>query len=296
MNLRYLSIAVCLGIVSLASNTFAVQDFAPRSTLDTNGQYRQIPRTTSDNSALTSPETRIPRMTTRATRGTTSEFTHTPRATTSEFTHTPRVASNPSRFRQQPVQQQQSLERVTHPEIRDELFRRVELDQQSRQRIIDSARNAIDRRPDPELVRDRIDSDRANRQWLAELLRNNNNRWPGKTMVGQAGAHAAWLIVQHSDDDPTFQMRCLSMMRAAAEGEVAMIDIAFLTDEVLIARNEKQRYGTQVQMRNGTFRVAPVDDVDNLNARRAALGLETIEVYLDSIRANYQARTTSTIR
>ena len=198
--------------------------------------------------------------------------------------------------RLQPIGQQEPTTQLSHPDLRDELFRRVEIDQVARQRIITSARTSANGKPDPTLAQDRINSDRANRQWLAEILRKNNNRWIGKTMVGSAGSHAAWLIVQHSDDDPTFQMRCLNMMRAAPEGEVALIDIAFLTDEVLVARNEKQRYGTQVQMRNGTFRVAPVEEPQNLNTRRAALGLGSIEDYLDSIRNNYQARSASNLR
>jgi len=260
MNLRYLSIVVCLTVVSLASTTFAVQ------------QYRSVPRVADSTGGFRVQPLSQPQS----------------------------LQRQQSQQRQQPQQRQQSQhqlsERVTHPGVRDELYRRIELDQMARKRIIESARNAIDGKPDPTLVQDRVRSDRSNRQWLADLLRDNNNRWPGKTMVGEAGAHAAWMIVQHSDEDPAFQARCLSFMRSSPEGEVAVVDIAFLTDEVLVARNEKQRYGTQIQMRNGRFRVAPVEDEQNLDARRATLGLESIEVYLDSIRTNYQARTVSNVR
>ena len=300
MNLRYFSIAVCLSIVSQATIAFAVQD----RTFSDQG-FRPVVRTAdargaadSNSGAMNFP---------RGDRQLPSFGSNSPREREFELPSLESPSSQSERefqplgstrsLGQRPLQplQQETMDQVSHPEIRDELFRRVELDQVARQRIITSAQTSADGKPDPSLLQERINTDRTNRQWLAELLRQNNDRWIGKSMVGAAGSHAAWVIVQHSDDDPTFQMRCLNMMRQAPKDEVAMVDIAFLTDEVLIARNEKQKFGTQVQMRNGTFRVAPVEDPQNLNTRRAALGLESIEDYLNSIRTNYQARANSNL-
>ena len=291
MNFRYFSVAVCLCVVSLAPTAFAVQSqqFQPTVRADT--------RVTTG-SGMPNFRARIdsPRPSSRLSHD--SGLTNGSRvASDTSSSGSPfQVGERVSERRLQPIGQQQSTEQFTHPAIREELFRRVEMDQVARQRIITSARTSTNGKPDPDLIQDRINSDRANRQWLADLLQQNENRWIGKTMVGAAGSHAAWLIVQHSDDDPTFQVRCLNMMRAAAEGEVALVDIAFLTDEVLVARDEKQMYGTQVQMQGGLFRVAPVKEPQNLNARRAALGLESIEDYLDSIRNNYQTRSASNLR
>ena len=293
MNLRYFSIAVCLSIVSQATIAFAVQD----RTFSDQG-FRPVVRTAdargaadSNSGAMNFPrgDRQLPPFGSNSPRE--REFELPPLREFQPLGSTRSPGQRPL----QPLQQQETMRQVSHPEIRDELFRRVELDQVARQRIITSAQTSADGKPDPSLLQERINTDRTNRQWLAELLRQNNDRWIGKSMVGAAGSHAAWVIVQHSDDDPTFQMRCLNMMRQAPKDEVAMVDIAFLTDEVLIARNEKQKFGTQVQMRNGTFRVAPVEDPQNLNTRRAALGLESIEDYLNSIRTNYQARANSNL-
>src|SRR5688500_3348445 len=44
--------------------------------------------------------------------------------------------------------------------------------------------------------------------------------WPGRSLVGGDGAHAAWLIAQHAIGDPVLQRRALQLLRvAAAQGE-----------------------------------------------------------------------------
>lgn len=36
--------------------------------------------------------------------------------------------------------------------------------------------------------------------------------WPGKSLVGEDGAEAAWLIAQHAIGDPPFMRRCLLLL------------------------------------------------------------------------------------
>lgn len=187
-------------------------------------------------------------------------------------------------FAQQTGQQEQ----VRNPELRDVLLQRMDLDQQARAQIVESIRRSETGTPTADVVEQRNVVDKANREWLAEYLVDRD--WPGRSEVGKDGAHAAWIIVQHANDDMAFQRRCLSMMRNAPQGEVASIDIAYLTDRVLVRSGKNQIYGTQVQMNGGEFRIASVHEPEKLNARREAIGLESIETYLDTIRANYQAR------
>jgi hypothetical protein len=61
--------------------------------------------------------------------------------------------------------------------------------------------------PDWEIVAT-VDAD--NLAWLKEVVAEVG--WPGQSMVGEDGAHAAWLLAQHADQDPAFQRRCLELL------------------------------------------------------------------------------------
>ena len=46
--------------------------------------------------------------------------------------------------------------------------------------------------------------------------------WPGNSLVGEDGSHAAWFILQHSIERPDLQRRCLPLLSTAvANGEAA---------------------------------------------------------------------------
>jgi type 1 glutamine amidotransferase len=112
--------------------------------------------------------------------------------------------------------------------------------------------------------------------------------WPGKTLVGTDGAHAAWLLVQHADTDRAFQERCLKLMKAAPRGEVDLADIAYLTDRVLVGQKRKQVYGTQLVGDRGVFKPQPIEDEANVDKRRAQVGLRLLAEYLKTAQAVYQ--------
>ena len=78
--------------------------------------------------------------------------------------------------------------------------------------------------------------------------------WPGRSLVGEEAAHAAWLLAQHADRHPALQEQWLSLLEAAvAQGEASPIDLAHLTDRVLLARGELQVYGTQTNGADGRW-------------------------------------------
>jgi hypothetical protein len=138
---------------------------------------------------------------------------------------------------------------------------------------------------DPALVktltgpaRKMAEMDKKHRTRLQAIVKKHS--WPGKSLVGKDGAHAAWLVVQHGDRDVAFQQRCLKLMKAAPKGEVDLPDIAYLTDRVLIAQKRKQLYGTQLQVVKGAFKPRPIDDPANVDKRRAAMGMSTLAEYL----------------
>ena len=161
-------------------------------------------------------------------------------------------------------------------ELRAELLRRRDLDQTARGAFAGASE-------DKARI---IAMDDANTAWLRTVIVRVG--WPGRTLVGADGAHAAWLIAQHADRHPAFQRRCLKLLdRAVACGEAAPADLAHLTDRVLLARGEPQLYGTQVSARAEGFVAARLRDPETVDARRAAMGLAPLADHLARARERF---------
>jgi len=98
--------------------------------------------------------------------------------------------------------------------------------------------------------------------------------WLGPKQVGNRGNTTLWLVIQHAD--LTTQEHYLPMMRAAADaGKASCSNLAYLEDRILVEKKQKQWYASQLYTpydSNKSF-YFPVEDPDNLNARRASMGL-----------------------
>jgi hypothetical protein len=134
--------------------------------------------------------------------------------------------------------------------------------------------------------------DSANTVWLKQKILTQG--FPTPEQVGRDGVNAAFLLVQHADREPDFQERVLPMIEAAyRRGTVDGQNLGLLTDRVLKARGQKQRYGTQTTMKAGRLVFDPIEDSANVDDRRAMLGLPPLKVYkrlLDSIYAPISKR------
>jgi hypothetical protein len=105
--------------------------------------------------------------------------------------------------------------------------------------------------------------------------------WPGRSLVGEDGAEAAWLIALHADHDVGFQRTCARKLEQAVErGEAPARHLAYLTDRLLVHEGQNQRYGTQVRATTDGIESFPVEDPEGLDARRAEVGLEPMQEYL----------------
>lgn len=168
-------------------------------------------------------------------------------------------------------------------ELRAELLRRQEEDQRVRGLArMRTARTPTDRPDDVARAWRRVDE--GNTAWLADLVAERG--WPGRTVAGDDGAHAAWLLAQHADQRPDQQRSFLDALRGAvADGEASAADLAYLEDRVRVNTGRPQIYGTQFTYTGEDFGPAPIDDPDRLDERRAAVGLEPF--------ADYQSRITS---
>lgn len=158
-------------------------------------------------------------------------------------------------------------------ELRADLPRRAEEDQ--------AARRALE--TDWELV---TSVDAGNLAWLKNMVAEVG--WPGRAMVGEDGAHAAWLLAQHADRDPAFQRRCLELMtEAAARGEASRAEVAYLTDRVLLAEGQPQEYGTQMMGRKEGWGARWLRDPEHVDDRRAAMSLGTMAEYVAEMERAY---------
>ncbi len=124
--------------------------------------------------------------------------------------------------------------------------------------------------------------DVSNQQRLKEILKAHG--WPGKSNVGDDGAHSAWIIVQHADNDRVFQKECLSLMEKMPKGEVTGKSIAYLTDRILVGEKKPQRFGTQL---GPNFVPLPIEEEESVDSRRAELGMQPLSEYIEYARAEY---------
>ena len=128
---------------------------------------------------------------------------------------------------------------------------------------------------------ERIDTD--NTRWLGEVLADRG--WPGRSLVGEDGADAAWPLAQHADRNPARQREFLDALRGAvARGEASPANLAYLEDRVRVHAGQPQLYGTQFTMTDGKFGPRPIDDPARLDRRRATAGLEPFAAYEARIR------------
>lgn len=127
------------------------------------------------------------------------------------------------------------------------------------------------------LMTARADADDA--AWLDARLRTQG--WPKISEVGRQGANDAWLLAQHADAFPAFQLRALRAMEplvAAKEADGAAY--ALLHDRVALKVSGRQRYGTQVACVGGARVPQPLEEAAGLDRRRADVGLPPIADYL----------------
>ncbi len=173
--------------------------------------------------------------------------------------------------------------------LRVELLRRVAEDQVGREQFAAAFRAGT--APDSALISALHASDSSNTLWLRNAVAEHG--WPDRDVVGADGASAAFLIVQHADQDTTFQAEMLVALTAAfARGQAEGQSLALLTDRVAVARGEPQPYGTQANITDGRIVLSPVADSANLDAKRATMGLPPLSEYLRVLDSVLLGRTT----
>ncbi len=115
--------------------------------------------------------------------------------------------------------------------------------------------------------------------------------WPGRGLLGDDGAGAAFLILQHAISRPDLQRRGLALMLdAIPQGQANALDAAYLTDRIAVMEGAPQTFGTQFDWdAHALLSPAPIIDPENVDERREAVGLPPMAETIAHMRANAAA-------
>jgi hypothetical protein len=160
---------------------------------------------------------------------------------------------------------------LSKPELLSELRKRVTADQDARRLWISQRDNAR--------ARQQVNFvDKDNFPWLRKLVREQG--YPTAEQVGETGVHLAWVLLQHSDQDPEFRASLVPILveRYKAD-EMSPTDVAKVIDRSLKAAGRPQRFGTQFDWLSGHFQLPSKTVALEINKNRAELGLMPLEDY-----------------
>jgi hypothetical protein len=154
--------------------------------------------------------------------------------------------------------------------LRDELLAMDAEDQRVRQELMDQDALGDGYHPRMEVVHKR------NAARLKEIIAEHG--WPGRALVGDDGAFAAWRMAQHSIGDPPLQRLCFNVLEdAARRGDVSPQHPAYLLDRIRMYEGKPQIYGTQfMPNREGDTVPWKIEDPEHVDERRATIGLRPL--------------------
>lgn len=115
--------------------------------------------------------------------------------------------------------------------------------------------------------------------------------YPGLREVGVEACEHFWDLVQRADGDPALQRYALKLLIAqVAAGNAPPRQLAWLQDRVLVNSGQPQWYGTQVRLNadSTSFEPRPVEVPEQLDSRRATLGLPPMAEYIELVNKRYK--------
>lgn len=162
--------------------------------------------------------------------------------------------------------------KVPEPALAAELIEMGKQDQAIRQEL------GAAKLQDPIFVKRMNEADRLREKRLGAII--DAKGWPLTSMVGDDAVASAWVIAQHGSD--AFLARCLPLMQAAANKlEFPLNLLAMSVDRVRKHEGKAQVYGTQLSLtKDGKFGLDPIEDLENVDVRRAAAGMEPLADYV----------------
>lgn len=129
--------------------------------------------------------------------------------------------------------------------------------------------------------------DKRNIKRLVQII--DKYGWPGRSLVGKEAGLTAFLIIQHADLED--QKKYFPMLKEAVRrGEANQDYAALLEDRILMRGDKKQIYGSQLHFNQVTKQLElwPIEDEENVDARRASVGLEPLAEYVKRFGLEYK--------
>ncbi len=151
-------------------------------------------------------------------------------------------------------------------QVRDELLAMKHRDMDMRSRLLEEGKLYGDYAPEMQQVH------RENAKALDTLI--SQHGWPGLSLVGLEGCRAAWFVAQHSICTPSLQRKFLTLLTEASErGDAPKSQVAFLTDRIRFNENKPQVYGTVLDWNEQGELGCEIEDAEQVDIRRKAVGL-----------------------
>jgi len=110
----------------------------------------------------------------------------------------------------------------------------------------------------------------------AEALRRivQEHGWPGTDLVGEEGAEAAWLVLQHSIGSPALMRDCRALIEPECRsGRTPCWQLAYLDDRIRVFEGKPQRYGTQFELKPNGPEINELEDPSQVDQWRKDVGL-----------------------
>jgi len=116
----------------------------------------------------------------------------------------------------------------------------------------------------------------ANTEYIRNLL--EQDVFPSKDVFSDKAYNAFFLVVQHSEDIDLMKQVADLILKADVR-QVNKAHYAYLTDRIRIFEGKPQLYGTQFKKEGGAVTFLDIEDIANIDSRRAEFGMEPFEEY-----------------
>jgi hypothetical protein len=113
--------------------------------------------------------------------------------------------------------------------------------------------------------------------------------WPSKEIIGEQGNLTICNVLQHSSLE--VREKYLPLMRKAVKDkELSARFLVRAVDRIATDKNELQIYGQQMKYypESQSFNLWPIKDPENLEKRRAEMGLDSISEFLKRKRVDFE--------